>query len=118
AFTQFAGQVHAHNIGCQEVNRLAQHRGFSFDPADAPAYDAQAIDHRRVRISADQTVGIINAVLFPDALREILEINLVTDADPRRDDAKAIEGLHAPFQELITRVVPLELHLHVLAKRV
>ena len=42
----------------------------------------------------------------------------MTDANARRNHAESIERLHAPLQELITRVVALELHLHVLAKRV
>ena len=53
AFAQAAFHVHAHHVRCQEVNRLAQHRRFGFNAADAPADDAQSIDHRRVRISAD-----------------------------------------------------------------
>ena len=37
----------------------------------------------------------------------------MTDADTRRDHAKAIEGLHAPLQKLIPRVVAAKFHLHV-----
>ena len=62
-FLQRAGQMHAHDIRRQEINRLPEHARFGFDAADAPADNAQAVDHRRVRIGADERVGIVNAVL-------------------------------------------------------
>ena len=58
AFAQCAGQVHADDVRRQEINRLSEHAGFGFDSADAPADDAETVDHRRVRIGADQRVGI------------------------------------------------------------
>ena len=61
AFAQRAGQVHADHIRRQEINRLAEHAGFGLDAADAPADDAQAVDHGRVRIGADEGVGIVNS---------------------------------------------------------
>ena len=54
--------MHAHDIRREKINRLAEHARLGFDAADAPADDAQAVDHRRVRIRADERVGIINAV--------------------------------------------------------
>src|SRR5258706_4281318 len=104
----------SHHVGRQEVNRLSQHCGFGFDPTDAPADDSQTIDHRRVRISPHQTVRVIETMLFPDALAQEFEIDLMTDAYPGRNHSKAIERLHAPLQKLITRVVAAKLHLHIL----
>src|SRR5437867_2873406 len=72
-FAQLAAQVHTDNIGRQEINWLAEHGGFGFDTAHTPTNDAEPIDHRCVRVSADQTIGIINVMLPPDAFREILE---------------------------------------------
>ena len=60
AFADRAGQVNAHDIRREKINRLAEHARFGFDAADAPADDAEAVDHRRVRIGADERVGIIN----------------------------------------------------------
>ena len=37
---QAAGHMHAGDVGCQEVHGLAEHSGFGFDAADAPADDA------------------------------------------------------------------------------
>src|SRR5438270_10583278 len=59
AFAQATFQVNTDDVRCQEVNRLAQHRGFSFNSAHAPTDDAQAIHHRGVRIgrSEERRVG-------------------------------------------------------------
>ena len=39
------------------------------------------------------------------------------DADARRDEAESLEGLLAPFQELVTLAVALEFHVHVQPQR-
>ena len=62
AFAQRAGQVHADDVRREEIDRLAEHARLGFDAADAPADDAEAVDHRRVRIRADQRVGIVNGL--------------------------------------------------------
>jgi len=49
--------------GVREIDGLAEHARLRFDPADTPSDDAEAIDHRRVRIGADEGVGIIDAIL-------------------------------------------------------
>ena len=63
AFAQPAGELDADDVGRQEVHRLAEHAGFGFDAADAPADDADAVDHRRVGVGADQRVRVVDAVL-------------------------------------------------------
>ena len=60
AFAQAPAQMHAHDFRRQKINRLPEHARFGFDSADAPADDAEAVDHRRVRIGADERVGIKN----------------------------------------------------------
>ena len=55
------GDMHADDFRREEINRLTEHAGFRFDAADAPADDAEAIDHGRVRIGADECIGIIDA---------------------------------------------------------
>src|SRR2546429_76534 len=105
--------MNADNIGRQKINRLAQHCGFGFDTADAPADNPESIDHRGVRVSAHQTVRIIQTMLFPNAFAEEFKIDLMTDAYARRDYAKAVECLHAPLQKLVTRVIAAKLHLHI-----
>src|SRR5882762_9996714 len=95
----------ADNVRRQEINRLAQHRSLGFDPTNAPADNSQPIDHCRVRISPYQTIRIIKTILFPGALAQEFEIDLMTDAYAGRNHSKTIERLHAPLQKLITRVV-------------
>ena len=87
-------------------------------PPDAPADDAEPVDHGRVRVGADERVGVEDAALREDALREVLEVDLVDDADSRRDDLEAVERLHAPLQELVAGAVALELDAHVRGERV
>ena len=108
-----AGHVDADDVGRQEVDRLAEHPGFGLDAAHAPADDPEAVDHRRVRVGSDERVGITDALFLEDPLREVLQVDLVDDADARRDDVETAERLHAPLEELVARAVALELHLHV-----
>src|SRR5205823_9759044 len=49
---------------------------------------------------------------------QILEVDLVHDADPRRHDLERVERLHAPLHELVTLGVALEFDLHVEVERI
>src|SRR6202030_895255 len=101
----------------EEINRLPEHAPFCFNPAYAPSDDAEPVDHRRMRIVADQRVGEESAVALKNPLREILEVYLMHDTDAGRDEPESFERLLAPFQELVTLAVAFELHLHVQAER-
>ncbi len=57
AGAQGAGEPHAGSDGGQQGDGLAEHGGFGFDAADAPAENAEAVDHGGVRIGADEGVG-------------------------------------------------------------
>jgi hypothetical protein len=118
AFAERTGQVHADDVGREEIDRLAEHAGLGLDAADAPAHDADAVDHRRVRVGADERVGIINTPLIAEhALGEILEVDLVHDADAGRDDLEGVERLHAPLEELVALAVAREFEIEVLRER-
>ncbi len=104
-FAQGAGHVNAHDIRCQEINWLAQHARLGFDTTDTPAHNAQAVDHRRVRIRADERVGIINAIRFQHTFGEVFEIHLMHDADAGRNDFERLKRLHAPLEKLIALTV-------------
>ena len=58
ALLELAGEPEADHLGQQHRDRLAEHRRFGLDAADAPAEHAEAVDHRGVRIGADAGVGI------------------------------------------------------------
>ena len=88
AFGQAAVKLEADDRGNQHRERLAEHGRFRFDAADAPAENAEAVDHGGVRIGADQRIGERDprAVLLfaEDHAREIFEIHLMADAGVRR----------------------------------
>jgi len=118
AFAEAALELDADDLRGLEVDGLAEHAGFGFDAAHAPTDDADAVDHGRVGVGADEGVGVEDAVLLEDELGEVLEVDLVDDADCRRDDAEGLEGLHAPLEELVALGVAAELLPEVLEERV
>ena len=111
AFGQAAVQLEADDRGNQHRERLAEHGGLRFDTANAPADDAEAVDHGGVRIGADERIGESDAlaVLFfaEDDAREIFEIHLMADAGVRRDDLEILQGLLSPAQEGVALDVAL-----------
>ena len=48
AFEHRSGEPEADDLRNEHRDRLAEHGGFGFDPADAPADHAQAVHHRGV----------------------------------------------------------------------
>ena len=58
ALAELAGQLEADDLRDEHGDRLAEHRRLGLDAADAPAEDAEAVHHRRVRVGADQRVRI------------------------------------------------------------
>ena len=59
---QRADELDADDARQQHRQRLAEHRGFGLDAADAPTEHAETVHHRRVRVGADERVGIHEAV--------------------------------------------------------
>ena len=57
AFVEFARKFETDHIGQQHVHRLAEHDGFGFDAAHAPADHAETVDHGGVRVGADERIG-------------------------------------------------------------
>ena len=118
ALGQLAAELEADHARDQHRHRLAEHRRLGLDAADAPAEHADAVDHRRVAVGTDERVRIEHAVLLEDHAREVLEVDLMDDADVRRDDDEALERRLAPAQEAVALLVALELTLGVEAERV
>ena len=117
AFLQLARQLEANDIRDQHRRGLAKHRGLGLDAADAPAHHAEAIDHRRVRVGAEERVGIgehlaIDGLAAHDA-GEVLDVHLMDDAGARRHDAEVRERVLAPAQELVALAVTLVLEVDV-----
>ena len=120
ALGQVAVQLEADDARDQHRHRLAEHRGLRLDAADAPAEHAEAVDHRRVRVRADERVGIglhgsvVRGLVGREHdAREVLEVDLVHDAGVRRHGLEALERGLAPAQEGVALLVALELLLRV-----
>ena len=115
-------QVDADHFRRQKINRLPEHPGLRLDPADPPANDAEPVDHRGVRVGADKRVGIVDPsgfrFLAEHPFGEVFEVDLVDDADPRRDHSESLERLLAPLQKLVALAVALELHFQIQPERV
>lgn len=120
-FPQAPDQFDADHIRSQKIDRLPEHRRFGLDATDAPADDADGIDHRRVRVGTDQCVRKTQAAacsfLAANAGEEMFEVDLVHNAHAGRYDTEGVESLHAPLHELIALVIALELPAHVLLQR-
>ena len=73
-------------------------------------------------VGANQRVREINVFLVVTAhvhaASKVLEIDLMNDADAGRDNLEGVEGLHAPFHELIALLVARKLELHVQIERI
>src|SRR5690606_13625821 len=121
AFLQLAGQAEADDFRDQHRDRLAEHRRFRLDAANAPAEHADAVDHGGVRVSADHGVrigeGFTVDLPHPNRLAEIFEVHLVTDARAGRNNAEILKRLLAPAQELVALDVAFVLKFDVLFER-
>ena len=109
ALRQAAAQLEADDLRHEHRQRLAEHRRLGLDPADAPAEDAEAVDHRRVRVGADERVGKRDAVPLLDDAAEVLEVDLMDDSGSGRDDLQVAERALAPAQKRVALEVALEL---------
>jgi hypothetical protein len=124
ALGELAGQPEADHLRQEHRDRLAEHRRLGLDAADAPAQDPQAVDHRGVRVGADQGVRIgpgrpgaarrgAVVVVHHHHPRQVLEVHLVDDAGVRRHHLEVVERRLPPAQEGVALAVPLELALGV-----
>ena len=110
---QVSDQPHADDMRHRLVQRLSEEDRLGFDPADAVAQDAQGVDHRRVRVGANERVGERDTVAIVDDGGKELEIDLVDDAGARRHDAQVPEGRLRPPQQLVALAVALVFALDI-----
>src|SRR5699024_4458429 len=110
-------ELEAHHRRDQHGDRLAEHGGLGLDTAHAPAQHAQAVDHRGVRVGADQgvRVGAQHSAHLAghDHACQVLDVDLVHDAGARGYHLEVVESGLAPAQELVPLVVALVLDLHI-----
>ena len=117
AFFQSADELEADHFRQHHRERLTEHRRFRLDAADAPAEHGEAVHHCRVRVGADQCVGIGNlhgcllavdlhlVLAAPHDPRQIFQIDLMADAGARGHHAEIIERALRPFQEFVAFLV-------------
>ncbi len=113
-----AGQLEPDHPRDEHADRLAQHGRLGLDAADAPAEHAQAVDHRGVRVGADERVRVGLPAALHDRPGQIFDVDLVHDAGAGRDDLELVERGLAPAQELVALPVALVLQLDVAGERV
>jgi hypothetical protein len=105
-------ELEADHARDQHRHRLAEHRRLGLDPADAPAEHAEAVDHRRVRVGADERVGVrrSSARRRSKTTRErYSRLTWCTMPVSGGHDLEALEGALAPAQERVALLVALEL---------
>ena len=106
---------------------MAEHRGFGFDPADAPGEDTQTVGHRRMRIGADDGIGIRDVARARDARRpgtagtehdapEKFDIDLMHDARIGWHRAEIRKRALAPLEKGVALAIAIELELGVFFK--
>ena len=110
---QLPGELEADDLGNQHRHRLAEHGRLGFDAAHAPAEHAETVDHRRVRVGADEGVRV-GLWAFPVAVlehyaTEEFEVDLMDDAGAGWHDLEIAERRLAPAQERIPLAIALEL---------
>jgi len=88
---QRSAQLEADDLRHEHRKLLAEHRRLGLDAAGTPAEHAEPVDHRRVRVGADEGVREREPVARLDDAREELEVHLVADTGVRRDDGKVVE---------------------------
>lgn len=122
AFRERSREVHADNFRRLEANRLSEHSCFRLDAADAPADDADAVDHCRVRVRSDDGIRVENRsrgrFFFKNNAREIFQIHLVADPDGGRHDGKRFERALPPLEQFVALGVAGKILFDVFAKRV
>ncbi len=118
ALGQLPGQANPDHLGHRLVQRLTQQHRLGFDPADAVPQHAEGVDHRRVRVRADEGIGEGHAVTVVDDGCQELEVDLVDDAGAGRDDPQVAERGLRPAQELVALAVALVLALDVVGERI
>jgi hypothetical protein len=121
ALGHLAEEPEADDLRDEHAHRLTEHRRLGLDAADAPTEDAEAVDHRGVRIGSDEGVGIGNLFALDrageDHARQVLDVHLMHDAGAGRNGREVLERLLAPAKKLIALLVASELDVRVLEQR-
>ena len=119
ALSERSGEAETDDLWEEHGDGLAEHCGLGFNAAHAPAQHAEAVDHGGVGVRADHGVAVgLTARGGEDHAGEVLQVDLVADADARGHDGEVVEGALGPLEELVALQVAVILNGHVLIERV
>jgi hypothetical protein len=111
-------QPHADDSRHRLVQRLPEQDGLGLDAADAIAEDAEAVDHRRVRVRANQRVGKRDAARDRRlTVARNSRLTWWTMPVPGGTTRRVTERCLGPAQELVAFAVALVLALDVEGER-
>ena len=105
--------VEPHNLRRNHVDRLTEHACLGLNPANAPAENAQSVNHRCMAVSSDETIRKRHAISYLHNFREIFQIHLMHDAGRGRNDGEIVERLLAPLEKFIALTIAFEFLLRV-----
>src|SRR6202035_4475458 len=110
------------HFGNEHRRRLAEHRGFRFDSSNAPAKNAERVDHRGMRVGSHHGIRIS---LRPAArghrahnTGKIFQIYLMADPRVWRNHLEIVKRRLAPAQEGIALDVTLKFQFGIQAEGV
>ncbi len=113
ALGKFSRETDADHLRGQHVDRLPEHHRLRFDATHSPPEHAEAVDHRRVAVRADESIGQQHGLTVDlvalDHLAEELQIDLVHDAGCRGHSPEILERLGPPAEEFVPFAVAFEL---------
>ena len=110
----FAGEFEAHHLGDQHGDGLAEHGGFGFDAAHAPAENAETVFHGGVGVGADAGVWVGETLIVEHDAGQVFNIDLVDDAGSWGYYTEVGEVFRTPAQELVALLVAFVFDFHVL----
>ena len=110
---QISHKFKAYDFGKYHRNLLTEHDRLSLNASDTPTNDTKSIDHGRVRVSANNGIGVEDTVLLKDYPGEPLKIHLMYDTVSRWDDSEVLEGFLTPLEEGKALFVPVEFDLFI-----
>lgn len=112
---QLAMESEANHLRQHHGDCLAQHYGLSLNAADPPADHSQTVDHGGVTVSTHNRIRVQQTLLISKHhASQVLQIHLVNDARPRRNNQEVLKGSGAPLQKLKSLKVPLKLDFLIL----
>ena len=108
-----ARQAQADHFRDQHGDRLAQHGRLGLDAAHAPTQHGETVDHGGVAVRAHHRIGAQQLPAPPHHPGQMLQVDLVTDAGPRRHHPQVVERGLGPTQEAVAFPVARHLALDI-----